>query len=179
MAQTIAPINSRKSPDPCIVWAPSKIAVGITGIGTPASCTSVLTPRIQAARCVSIVASSIIAVSAICGRSYHVRSRSSIPAGSCRSFRRRETPLSGRQPLLLGEFLARGKHRRSMLHGPVVERSKRHHQIPAELRELVVHTRRDRRKHRTRDEAVALELLQRQREHALGDTFDGAPDLVV
>src|SRR5262249_19867987 len=90
-----------------------------------------------------------------------------------------ETLLAGGQALPFGEFPARRQHRRTMFHHPGVERAQRHQQVATQLGQVVFHPRRNRRIDRPRDEPVALELLQGQREHALGNPVDRALALVV
>ena len=57
---------------------------------------------------------------------------------------------------------------------PFAERIDRHQQLAAEVGQLVVDARRDRRKDGARDEAVALQVAQRRRQHLLRDAADHA-----
>ena len=69
--------------------------------------------------------------------------------------------------------LARARSRRSRcLRRPFAERMDRHQQVAAELGQLIVDARRDRRKDGAGDEAVALQAAQRGGQHLLRDAAD-------
>src|SRR5262249_27154882 len=70
--------------------------------------------------------------------------------------------------------LARALDRGSVLLRPRRERRHRLEESPPEGREPVVHARRDRREYGARDEPIALEAAERERQHSLRDAFDRA-----
>jgi hypothetical protein len=89
---------------------------------------------------------------------------------------------SGNCPILtalLIEFAAGTLDRSVVGLSPRPEHMQGHDQRFSALGQFIIHPGRIGRVNRSRDEAIALQALQRQRQHALRDTLDQLEDLAV
>src|SRR5271163_3931849 len=76
------------------------------------------------------------------------------------------------------ELLARGGDFRLIADRPVAERRNRVEKVAPKRRQLIVDPRRHRRKDGARDQSVALQPAQGQRQHTLRNAADGAAQFV-